>query len=812
MDKSFENVKGKAKKENKKDGAALLRLLTNAALYGFCGYLSGLCSLPFETFPMGVALLAACGKNAPFVWAGLIVASLVNFESGVATVFIGTYTALLLLRVLSGLISGEGSEKRTLGEVMSSLFCESVPLRALWAAVSAFGLSLAFLVGGGFLYYDLFGLIVSVLSAPIAACVISGAFINTDYQDTEKNEFLASLRRDAGILAAALISIRGGASLEFYGASLSVGGGIILVLLACKHRGFLRGVVCALCAGLVCSLSIVPVFLICAVCCGVFMNVSASLVSFSALAASLGYAFYTDGIRAFGGTVGGIVLGCLLFSVIEKLLASEKIGVKEDERSEDKGKDKAKDKELCKVLDESELDSVRLFDMNRRMAEIASCLANLSDLFEEMKLKFPRSEELYEICSCAFEMSCTGCAEQSNCRKNGYIDSEIKSLSVLLESREGVVKEDISKELSQICGRLPDIIDEINYNARIRTPVSCNSDKDLRGETLFSADRNYKALSGILGREMETEDCEYIRDGEKSELLCPALQKLDAGITGALVYGKRQKKVYIKGESRRLLESASEEIANAVEETLGIRVSRDITVRRCGRENEGSITLCQAPAFTVSCASRRVTKKGECYCGDSFSTFEIKDGKYFALLSDGMGSGRDAAAMSELTVGFMQNMLPLSGMNQEVLEMLNSCLRSRCDTSARECSATLDLMELDLISGKAVFFKNGAAPTYVYRRGNLFKLRSHTMPLGILDVIDTRALELELSEGDAVIMISDGVTGGKEECPYLFDLLKRNAENFAIERVADLIVKYAAGAEAEDDISVMVMKIGSCRS
>jgi stage II sporulation protein E len=172
-----------------------------------------------------------------------------------------------------------------------------------------------------------------------------------------------------------------------------------------------------------------------------------------------------------------------------------------------------------------------------------------------------------------------------------------------------------------------------------------------------------------------------------------------------------------------------------------------------------------------------------------------------------MGSGREAAAVAQICTSFVGSMLKLGNMSKELLEMLNGFLCGRREGSAYECSATFDLMELDLINGKAVFFKSGAAPTYLFRSGSLFKLRSRTMPIGILANADTKRFEFELSEGDTVIMMSDGITGGHEECPWLFDLLRQNIDSSGLERTADLILKYAVGHGSEDDISLAIIRV-----
>lgn len=766
-----------------------------ALLYALCGYLSGICALPFGAYPFGVALLAAADRNAVFVFIGLVGAAILQFESGTAAVFIGIYTVLLLLRILVRLTVDSpfrrADGKRSLSELFSTLFSEQVGYRVCAAALAAFGLSLSFLIGGGFLYYDLFGLLLSVSLAPLAAYILYGYF-GTDAQSR-------SYRSDIGFAALAVICTYSAASLNIYGVSIAVAGGILLVLCVCRKRGFVRGLILSVALGIAYSPVMCPIFVISALCYGVFMKISTTLVAMSCLFASLGYAFYIRGIYALDGEAGGIITACLLFTVIVKLSSFEK------------ETDAAKDARLrCGVLEEGELDSVRLFDMNRRMAAMSEGFARLSDLFEEMKLKFPRKAELKRICEQAFETSCTGCADHSRCRESGPISQEVQRLSSVLDENGSVGVGDFGGELAFRCGRLPDIIDEINYNydVRFRRGESRECEFDF-----FSDDRNYsyKALSSLLGQSMERDSAEYIPDLSASALLCEPLEALDVGIFGVLVYGARRKRVYIKGKDRRVLEAACEQIVQVVLEHTGIELDAEsVVVRRSGRTDEGSIELWEKKKFELSCVTQNLAASEESFCGDSLALFENSEGRFFAVLSDGMGAGRDAALMSELATGFVKNMLTFGGMNREILAMLNSFLQNRYDSSANECSATLDLMEFDEVSGRATFFKCGAAPTYVYRNDSLFKLRSRTMPLGILSETDARVLDFELNDGDVVVMMSDGVTGGKEECPYLFDLLRQNIDSAGSARTAELIMKYAKCNGSNDDITVAVMRVNRC--
>ena len=139
--------------------------------------------------------------------------------------------------------------------------------------------------------------------------------------------------------------------------------------------------------------------------------------------------------------------------------------------------------------------------------------------------------------------------------------------------------------------------------------------------------------------------------------------------------------------------------------------------------------------------------------------------------------------------------------------MLNGFLRNKAAGSLHECSATVDLMALDCIRGKASFYKCGAAPTYIFREGSLFKLRSKTLPIGILTEADHKRIRFEVCAGDVIVMVSDGVTQGKDDCPWLYDLLRRCGYSVALDRVADRIVQHARSEGSEDDISVLVLRV-----
>lgn len=776
-------------------GASALTVALSGALYCFCGYLSGIAALPFGAYPFGIALLAAANKNAIFIFAGLAAASFGAFEGSSAILLFGIYSALLLVRVLVRLTLDAPHQKKSLGELFGMLFEEQIGYRVCAAAIAAFGLSLAILLSGGFLYYDLFGLLICTLAAPIAAYPMSKVFKK---EDTDRRAWL----HDVGWGLIFGICMLGARPLQVYGVSLAVAGGMLLVLAVCRKRGFLRGILLAALLGMLYMPALCPIFLIAALAWGAFARFSPTLVSVAALFGSLGYAFYASGIYALDGTVGGIIAASLGFSVYARV--SRERGEAPEEKEKKAGEREAGLE--CRVLDEGELDGVRLSDMNLRMSAMSESLFNISRLFEELELKFPRTEEILGICERAFEVSCAGCPERAACTSE-RIRVESGRLAGILERSGEIRDSDLVGGPLESCGRACEILDEINYNYAIRFGRA-NGQETCGAEGECFDGYGYKLISELLAKGMEDGHGEYAVELAASAALCEPLDALGCEIVGVLVYGRRQRRVLIRGARRDLLEGALSRICEVVRSVTGIELDADKPLLcGCGGSGDCRVELRERKRLAIASHERSEARGGRDRSGDSLEIFENCDGYGFICISDGMGSGRDAARSSELTVGFLRNMLSRGRVSRELLSMLNSFLKARCPTSAQECSATLDLLELDLVSGEAVFYKCGAAPTYVCRGANLFKLRSRTMPLGILSSPDVKEQRLTLGEGDLVVMMSDGVSGGREDCPYLFDLLRQNAFSPGEERTAELIMKYAHSSSEPDDTTVVVARV-----
>lgn len=235
--------------------------------------------------------------------------------------------------------------------------------------------------------------------------------------------------------------------------------------------------------------------------------------------------------------------------------------------------------------------------------------------------------------------------------------------------------------------------------------------------------------------------------------------------------------------------------------------------QKCGlRENDNTcmFMFTSEDNYLMQVGIAKTKKAGSVISGDTTIQTRLEDGKYLLALSDGMGSGPEARKSSKIAIKMLERMLE-TGFNKDIaLKLINSIISNNTD---EDMYATLDVSILDLYNGNMEFFKNGACPTYIKRRGNAEILKSVSLPTGILSNIDLVEYNQELQDGDIIVMCSDGVIESSKEftnkelwIKYLLEEL----ETDDAQRIADIILNEARDndfGQEKDDMSVIVFKI-----
>lgn len=775
----------------------LLRELIEGFGYSAAAFLLGYATLPFGAQPLGVGFLCAANKKLPYIFSGLCLSALFSEHR---LILICAYFAVLLVRILTRLTidvpwgEGEDSSEISLTEILPTLFSENLFLRMATSCVGVFVIGLYSLIDGGFLYYDLFGAIVSMISAPACVILLHGIFSEKEMPMSYK--YVSAAAPAFGLIYSAR-------DIKLWGVSVAAFSAMILSLYVCRKKGLLYGIGAGAVCGLAYSPMLAPAFFLAALGAGALWRVSVFFACSAAFAIGIAWGVYTNGISTLTSLMPALLSASLLFAVIDKTILQ---GGKTAEGSKDTEKetDKEKDRTVRCALASNELIAARLDASITRQRALCETFSNMSSFFFELgeKMKTPLIYDTKNICDSAFDASCANCRCNTICWEERHTDTmaAVTSLSAALHREGRISGETIPENLRSVCERLPDIIDEINHNysQHARQLLLCDKTE------IFALD--YKAISDLLAAGIELENREYTCNRELSQKVCERLEDSKADVSSAVVFGSKKKRVLLCAKSIESLEKNKKALLSELEILWGSPLVCEYI--RENDEGGAVMSVTQKRKIRAEYAQSAVSSKFEKdFCGDSMAVFETDEDMLYSMVSDGMGSGRDAALSSGISVMFMKKMLSTSASCESALHMLNGFLRNKGSGSVHECSATVDIMELDLVTSRAYFYKSGAAPSYVLRNGNFFKIRSRTVPLGIIKELDSKRTSIEVLSGDVIVMISDGVNQGKEDCPWLYELLKKNIDVHPLEHCAKLISDRAKKINASDDISVTLIKI-----
>jgi stage II sporulation protein E len=221
-------------------------------------------------------------------------------------------------------------------------------------------------------------------------------------------------------------------------------------------------------------------------------------------------------------------------------------------------------------------------------------------------------------------------------------------------------------------------------------------------------------------------------------------------------------------------------------------------------ENGTILSFTEEGKFRVSCHTATHTGAGEQFSGDTLRSFFDGQGCFYAVLSDGMGTGTRAAIDSVMTANLTARLLRAGFSPENALKTVNCALLIK---SAEETLATLDILKIDLETGKAVFYKAGAGFSVIGKSEKTLIVEKSSMPLGILENTSLEKSEIDLNSGDTVLIMSDGAN----VIPHKqFRELIKNYRNEGMEALSEAVVKDAlthSVSGKHDDITVCAVRI-----
>lgn len=329
-------------------------------------------------------------------------------------------------------------------------------------------------------------------------------------------------------------------------------------------------------------------------------------------------------------------------------------------------------------------------------------------------------------------------------------------------------------------------------------------------ETLFKQTENtFHALSDrsphmecaeSLIRSLKRESAEESEENtELAHALSRRLFELGFGKTEVTAIGKRELKIILRGDRLTGKHERTELIRRQAEDISGLSLSSP-TASKDGR----TVTLCRDSI--ISHHHSLIQSAKEDICGDTAEVFFDQNRNYlYALICDGMGSGRAANAVSSRAASILKALL-LGGLEIEKATEELAKFFSESQTSSDEISTTVDLMRIDMYTGDGILIKSGAAPSYIKRGNQTICLDAHTVPMGILNINDAQEIRFSAKENDVIIMTSDGVSECETDSKPLTDYLSTHRVS-SPKDMATEITELSRANGSPDDISVIAIKI-----
>ncbi len=753
-------------------------LLLYAAAFGVA-LLFARAHLAFGMYPFALAYLAAARRRVVPVFLGALLGAL--RMGAVGGVFAAATVLLLLLRTVFSL----PVRRRALLPTTEALFFESAGLRTLAAALAGAALAAYELLVSGMADHALYFAAAAVLSPTVLSLLfvraleedaILRALLGERVQDAPDRRALSELSMLAMTVSLAFCL----SPLSLFGLSMSALFTSAVALFTARRFGAARGGAVGLLTGLLAGPARAVSFSLLGLLAGLLFPLGTVFGLLAGMTGAVGFAVYAEGVSGFLSTAPEMSVAVLL------LLPLLREGARGDATAEAK--------EQPRLAEAARAAAAEGSARGVGLARLGGALSELSSLFHRLSSeeRRPSVSEYFGECQRVCARYCATCSSRIRCWERGdrIAESSVFSLASRLHDTGRVTKEDLPSALTDGCPKIDTILDEI------RDECATMALARHKGDRYEFLSLDYSMLAKLLGDAASADREEAEEDSEATRRLWEALGSTRSLIPS--VAGKRERCVAVGAASEELLLKERDTLRASAEKTLSIRLSPPSI-----RQLDGAAVLLMKSThrYRAEAASASLPLVGS---GDRLRHFEAPDSFFYAVLSDGMGKGEEAAAVAGVSVEFLEAMLKGGCSRRAALRMLNSLVRGR----QSECSATVDMLIFDLYEGHAAFLKSGAAPSYIKRGSEVLRVRSRTMPLGTRRMPDAELLHVEIVPGDIILLLSDGLFSDDEDPAWLFRLLV-SEDTSDLPSLANRIVAEATARipEPRDDITVGLFRV-----
>lgn len=441
-----------------------------------------------------------------------------------------------------------------------------------------------------------------------------------------------------------------------------------------------------------------------------------------------------------------------------------------------------------------------------KLVDLSKAFYVLSKTFKS-PIEIEDKKEIVKLVDRIAESSCSGCGMAHYCWEEDLYKSYSMTVSALsiCDDKGKVVLNDMPEDFKVNCAYTEKFISQVNriyYDYRkdkvwISRLEEC---RDLVGQQMEAVGELLKDLSEDLD-----DNCNFLDNISYSLKTVMAKNKINVyncQVIENIDNGRLKIELNVKGCDCN--GDCQKKYLNIIKDTVGrsVELSKK-NMCHCNNKGECKLVYKEIPSFNLTTATMSSSANVD-ISGDTTGFLQTEDGISIMAISDGMGQGVKASNESLTAIELLEQFSEAGFSRELAVKMINSALLLRRESDSY---ATLDICAVDLFSGKCQFIKLGAVSSYIYRNERILTITSHTLPAGIMGEVEVIESEMDLKDGDIIIMLTDGITEILEGESNTANWLKKRLKEKPMSNPEDIAIAIMQGTKnnkKRDDMTVMV--------
>lgn len=207
--------------------------------------------------------------------------------------------------------------------------------------------------------------------------------------------------------------------------------------------------------------------------------------------------------------------------------------------------------------------------------------------------------------------------------------------------------------------------------------------------------------------------------------------------------------------------------------------------------------------------------------GDFYDVFDLGNNKIGVLIGDVAGKGLAAAIRVAAARYAIRSYAVIESSPARVLNRANQALCMDMDMDNEAGMLTAFFAVIDTATGEIHYASAGHEPPLLcHSTGEIEELPVGGLPLGVWDMSEYDQGEVQLSENDTIVLVTDGITEARAGIDRFFEKkgmiqFLESSKTLSPDETASGLLEAAishSGGELQDDAAVVVVCLDACRN